>query len=107
MTLRVSFLLIAVIASLAFSSAARASGDEAWAQFAKDVSAKCLKAAGANVTKPAIVVDPYGSESFGLAVVSGKSGGVKVSYICVYDKKTGATELGSELEISVMKKPTQ
>ena len=100
---RACFLLIAVALSLALPVAARASGDEAWAQFAKDVTANCLKAVGTNITKPTIVVDPYGSESFGLAIVSGKSSGFKVSYVCVYDKKTSATELGSELQINVVK----
>ena len=104
MTLRVSFLLISVIASLAFATAARASGDEAWAQFRKDVSTKCLKAAGVNLTKPTITVDPYGSDSFGLAIVTGKSGGFTESYICVVDKKTGAIELGGELGVNVVKK---
>ena len=98
---------IAIVLGTALTQTAYASSDEAWVQFSKDVSAKCLKAVGAKLNKPTIVVDPYGSDKFGLAIVSGKSSGNKISYICVYDKKTTAVELGGELEIDVVKKAAQ
>ena len=49
-------------------------------------------------------VDPFGSESFGLAVLSGKArgGDATVSYICVMDKQSGTVELGSELPSDVL-----
>lgn len=107
MVKRASPLFIAIALGTVLAQTAHASSDDAWAQFAKDVKASCLKAAGANITKPSIIVDSIGSESFGLAIVSGKSGGYKASFICVYDKKTGATELGGELEIDVINKAAQ
>ena len=107
MVKRANILIISIILGAALANTAHASSDEAWVQFAKDVSAKCLKAVGANLTKRTIVVDPYGSDKFGLAIVSGKSSGSKVSYICVYDKKTTAVELGGELEIDVINKAVQ
>lgn len=96
-------ILLAATGVLVSPHTVYASSDEAWAEFAKDVSAKCLKAAGHTDTKPMILVDAYGSDSFGFAIVSGKSGGTTVSRICVVNKKTGATEMGSELEVSVKK----
>ena len=50
------------------------------------------------------VVDPFGSESFGLAVLTGKASGgdATVSYICIMDKQTGTVELGSELPADVL-----
>ena len=107
MVKRAGPLFIAIALGTALAHTAHASSDEAWAQFAKNVKASCLKAAGANITKPTIVVDPLGSDKFGLAIVSGKSGGYQASFICVYDKKTGATELGGELEIEVINKAAQ
>ena len=107
MVKRAGPLFIAIVLGTALAHTAHASSDEAWARFAKNVKASCLKAAGANITKPTIIVDSTGSESFGLAIITGKSGGYKASFICVYDKKTGATELGSELEIDVTKKAAQ
>ena len=108
MTIRAySVVFTVAIVGMATVSAAKASGDEAWVQFEKDVAVKCLKAAGAGLSKPTIVVDPYGSGSFGLAIVSGNSGKSKVSYMCVYDKKSSATEIGTELHITVVKRPAQ
>ncbi|MGN7291904.1 hypothetical protein [Rhizobium sp. SAFR-030] len=83
---------------------ASASSDSAWADFAKEVEASCLKAAAAQIDKPKAVVDPYGSESYGMALVSGPAKGAKVkagtadiTLICVFDKKTRRAEVGSEL----------
>ena len=83
----------------------RASSDEAWLELQKAVSAQCLKAVGKAVGKPSIIVDPYGSESFGIAIVSGTSVGsaTKVSYVCLYNKQSKKTELGSEMLMDVVK----
>ena len=51
------------------------------------------------------IMDPYGSESYGLALVSGKAKGAKqtISTICVFDKKTKKAEVGSELSADQVK----
>lgn len=91
--------LIAAIAILLASQSAMASSDDAWAGFQKDVSKACVTAAKGLIEKARTVVDPYGSEHFGLAVVSGKAVGAKaaISTICVYDKKTKKAEIGGEI----------
>ena len=78
---------------------AHASSEDAWAAFAKEVEQRCLEAAKATMEAPKAVVDPFGSASFGLAIVTGKAKGAKarISQICVMDKKTKTVELGSEL----------
>ena len=88
---------IAAVALTATTAAFASSGD-AWAEFAAEVETGCL-AAASNLFKAATaVVDPYGSESFGLAVVTGETlGGTAGSIICVFDKQTGAIEIGNEL----------
>ncbi len=82
-----------------------ASSDEAWDEMRADVSAKCLAAVADSIENPAAAIDPFGSERFGLALVSGKPKGAdgKVSYICVYDKQTKAAEIGSELTDEMLK----
>lgn len=97
-------LTIASLTLLAATPAA-ASSDDAWAAFAKEVSAACGKAASSLIEKPVSIVDPYGSESYGLALVSGKAKGAKqnVSTICVFDKKTKKAEVGSELPADQVK----
>lgn len=84
---------------------AHASSGDAWEQMRADVSKKCIAAVGGSMEKPKAVVDPFGSEHFGLALVSGKAKGAKatITQICVYDKKTRAVELGSELTKDMLK----
>ncbi|MEM5471421.1 hypothetical protein WNZ14_06755 [Hoeflea sp. AS60] len=98
-------LVIALAALLAATLSAAASSDDAWAEFAETVRTECLKAAEPMLEAAAAVVDPFGSESFGLAVLSGKAKGADatVSYICIMDKQTGIVELGSELTSDVLK----
>jgi len=76
-----------------------ASSDDAWEQFRKDVAADCLAAASPIFGMASARVDPFGSESFGLALVTGteKSTGEAIAVICVYDKKTKRVEIGGEL----------
>ncbi len=96
---------LALIFASAIAAPALASSDGAWAQFAADVQAKCLAAAAPLLTDAKAVVDPTGSESFGLAVLTGKAKGTDatVSHICVYDKKAKTVELGSELPSDALK----
>ena len=81
---------------------AQASSGDAWAEFAAEVETACLDATEGVFTEPVAVVDPFGSESFGLAIVSGAfpSGGAG-SIVCVFDKQTKAVEIGSELDVTV------
>ena len=91
------FLLAAGVAS--------ASSDEAWKEFVGDVQAKCLAASEVMIEDAKAVVDPIGSENFGLAILTGKAKGADatISHICVYDKKTKSAELGSELAGDTLK----
>lgn len=90
---------LAAILFTAAAGAANASSDEAWGQFQKDVDKACVTAAKGLIANGKTVVDPFGSESYGLAVVSGKAVGAKatISTICVYDKKTKKAEIGGEI----------
>ena len=91
---------------VAAAGAAHASSDDAWAEFAADVKAKCIEAAKPSFKTGNVAVDPFGSESFGLAVVSGElksTKGQQAAVICVYDKKTKKVEIGSELGSDVIK----
>ena len=84
---------------------AHAASDDAWADFAKTVEEKCLAAAGETIEEPRAVVDPFGSERFGLAIITGKAKGAEatISHICVMDKQSQTVELGSEISTEVMR----
>ncbi|WP_438749576.1 hypothetical protein [Pararhizobium sp. O133] len=100
---------IALLAASLFPTAVLASSDDAWEAMRADVSAKCLEAAAGSIETPQAVVDPFGSESFGLALVSGKPKGAegRISQICVYNKQTKAVELGGELTEDMLKTPAK
>ena len=87
------------LAVLCSGQIAHAASGDAWADFAKTVEEKCLAAANGVIENPEAVVDPFGSERFGLAIVTGKAKGadVRISHVCVMDKQTEAVELGSVL----------
>jgi hypothetical protein len=89
----------AMLAILPLASPAFASSDEAWEAFAKEVVAKCTALAEGRIEKPKVVVDPFGTESYGVAILTGKAVGAdaQASSICVYDKKSQAAEIGGEL----------
>lgn len=97
--------LPAIFAALVLAaSPAFASSDDAWAALRQDVAKACKASAGQDFVKPAVIVDPFGSENFGLAIVTGKlKAGGKGSVICLYDKKTKRVEHGSELGEDVLK----
>lgn len=81
-----------------------ASSGDAWEELAKEVETKCLAAVAPMVENASAAVDPFGSERFGLAILTGKAKGAEatVSYICVMDKQAGTVELGSELTADVV-----
>jgi hypothetical protein len=96
---------LATLLTAAGLASAQAASDDAWKEFAREVEEKCLAAAKGMIEAPKAVVDRFGSEKFGLALVTGKAKGAKVqiSHICVMDKQTKAVELGSELGPDMMK----
>jgi hypothetical protein len=96
-------ILAAALSSLALPAAA--SSDDAWKEFVADVQTACLAGAKDMIEDAKAVVDPVGSENYGLAILTGRAKGADatVSHICVYDKKTKAVELGSELAGDTLK----
>jgi len=78
-------------------------------QFAKDVEQKCTEAVGDVFRKPMVAVDPSGTESYGVAIVYGRSKELKgpAAVICVLDRKTGKVEIGTPLgkEVVRVRKP--
>lgn len=92
-------LTMATIAAALSAGAAHASSPDAWKQFNAEVEQKCADAARDMFRKPQVAVDPIGSESFGLAIVYGRSKEVKgrAAVVCVVNKKNGTVELGTEM----------
>lgn len=86
----------------ALAPAANAATPEAWNEFQAAVAAACLEKADRLFETADATVDPFGSESYGLALIRGKARGAdaEVAAICVYDKRTKVAEIGGELPLA-------
>jgi hypothetical protein len=76
-----------------------ASSPDAWDEFRQKVATNCVALAVAGNFRAATArVDPFGTESYGVALVTGtlKQGVGPATAICVMDKKTGKAELSGE-----------
>jgi hypothetical protein len=72
------------------------SSPDAWEQFRAEVERSCVAMAAPRMKVAGIRVDPTGTASFGVALLTDAATGAQ--HICVYDKETGKTELGGALE---------
>lgn len=77
-----------------------AASPDAWAEFAETVDGKCRALAEGEMEIEAVRVDPFCSETYGLAIVSGRVGEAAVERICVMDKQSEEAELGGELPMA-------
>lgn len=78
-------------------SHAHASSPAAWDEFRQKVETSCRDAAEGRMDVGAIRIDPFGTQSYGVAILTeaGSGGGERV---CVVDKQTGAAELSEPVE---------
>lgn len=72
-----------------------ASSGDAWEEFENDVRNACLSAALGSLAVNTIQIDPYGSESYGFAVMVGFEAGTTNErvMVCAYDKATQKAEV--------------
>jgi len=75
--------------------AATASSDQAWTEFRTAVGKACTQRAAGVFDKPAVTVDPFGTEAHGIALISKGSRAV----VCVYEKKTKRVELSGVMTL--------
>ena len=83
---------------LALAAPALGSSDDAWAEFRAQVEEACRAQLAEVSGEASIVVNPFGSESYGAAVVSVASGSGSDRMICIYSKATGTAELTAPFE---------
>lgn len=88
--MRLPILLLALAATPALAST-----DEAWAEFRADVEKACTALAPAE-GETAIEVNPFGSESYGAALlITTLPDGGADRYVCIYDKQSKKAELSA------------
>jgi hypothetical protein len=76
---------------------ATAASPGAWAEMREQIESECRALAETELGEVSVRVDPFGSASYGLALVTGRAGETPVERICVMDKAGGTVELGGEL----------
>lgn len=79
---------------------AYASSSGAWEEFQKDVHDSCVAASQGAMNVMRVEVDPYGSESYGFAVLFGfQSGDPKQRIlVCAYSKRDQTAEVSAPFE---------
>jgi hypothetical protein len=97
-------LLLAFVLALP-AIAAQAAVPEDWNGFRKEVEQKCHAAVEDFVETPRVLVDPFGSPNYGLAIIIGKykRTEARLTYVCVVDKETQAVELGGGVDEDKLK----
>jgi hypothetical protein len=100
-----NFVALILLVCATSAVTAQAASDDAWTTFQADVGKACVAASKDLIENGRAVVDPFGSQSYGLAVVTGKAKGAKVriSTICAYDKKTKKAEVGGEISANMLR----
>jgi len=81
---------------------ADASSGDAWRAMRNKVHAGCLaKASSMSLGKVEASVDPFGTQSYGTAILIKRGGPRKpnLAYVCVMNKQTGEFEVGGELTL--------
>jgi len=91
----VAILALSLAVSVAGTAQLQASSGDAWEEFAQDVQQACLSAALGTIAVTSVQVDPYGSESYGFAVLVGVEAGTSNERLvaCAYDKASQKAEI--------------
>lgn len=80
---------------MAGTHAAQAASADAWEEFQQEVELACREASRGVITAEVVQVDPYGSESYGFAVLVGPEVGSSALKLvaCAYDKASQKAEV--------------
>ena len=94
--------LLGVVIGLGMIVPASASSGDSWQAMRDKLRTGCLsEAAAMGLGRIEISADPFGSQSYGIAVLTKRGGDRRrnLAYVCVMDKKTGAFEIGGEVPL--------
>lgn len=95
-----AFIVGAFLTVIATAQVAQASGGDAWKEFREDVEKACRKATKDVIDAQVVQVDPFGSESYGFAVLVGPEASTdKLRLVaCAYDKQTQQAEVSGAFD---------
>lgn len=93
--------VLTIAISLSFTvEPVKASSENAWKEFRQAVEAKCRAGVPERFKIERLRIDPFGSESYGIAVVDGTdtTGNEKQTLVCIYDKRRQTIEMSGPLD---------
>ncbi|MBD2751230.1 hypothetical protein IC232_31870 [Microvirga sp. BT688] len=93
---------LGLVIGLGMIAPASASFGDAWQAMPDKLRTGCVsKATAMGLGRIEINVDPFGSPSYGIAVLTKRGADRKqsVAYVCIMQKKTGAFEIGGEFPL--------
>lgn len=97
---RMAVYACSLMVPLLSAQAAQASSSDEWAKFQQDVENACRTAANLALQVKNIQVDPYGSETYGFALLSGVENGSSNERLvaCAYDKRSQIAEISGPFD---------
>ncbi|ANH08523.1 hypothetical protein [Shinella sp. HZN7] len=92
---RTAVLACSLIACVSAVDQVQASSDDAWEEFRQEVKEACVNLLKDDLLVRNIQVDPYGSESYGFAIMIGIEPGTANERLvaCAYDKQSKSAEV--------------
>ncbi len=93
-------ILLAGIGLLVAVTPGLASSEDAWAEFRANVEKGCRRAVADRLDDATFSVDPFGSDSYGVAIARGMSRDAKAprAIVCIFHKRTKAVEASGEFK---------
>jgi hypothetical protein len=79
---------------MVLATPALATGEAEWDLFQAEVAAACLALPDAPANA-AVEVSPFGSQTYGAALITSITAGVLEQQVCIFDKSSRAAELAS------------
>ncbi|EAS41775.1 hypothetical protein C9J48_15195 [Photobacterium profundum] len=95
-----SLFFFTLIMGVFSSFSVHASSSDAWEEFEQAVRTQCSIQFDRSFSRYHIYIDPYGTESYGMAIARGKlksSTGLRApdsSMVCIYNKRSKQAEVG-------------
>lgn len=96
--MRRALLLLAGFVAPFGAAPAQSASDDAWREFRASVRKSCEAAVAGRLDRATIEVDPFGSETYGVALAKGVSRDAKAPrvIVCIYDKRSKRAEASGE-----------
>jgi hypothetical protein len=98
---RMALFACSLLAGMSGAEHVQASSPDAWEEFQQEVESSCVAASQGMLQVMSVTVDPYGSESYGFAVLTGfeKGNPKQRMLVCAYSKRDQRAEISAPFDL--------